>query len=153
MKHNRIFLVLALLVLASIACQAALGGAEEAPTAAPAMENTDPEVSPPTPADTNDTNSDAATTGDFPMTPDAYNIIEANGTVIFYTKLSLEETMDFYRTEYTSMGYTERELLTVVADGTFSFVFDGDPSGQAVVIQSVDLGDGSRTVTIRLEAL
>jgi hypothetical protein len=30
-------------------------------------------------------------------------------------------------------------------------VFDGDPSGKAVVIQSVDLGDGSRTVSIRFE--
>ncbi|HZM20237.1 MAG TPA: hypothetical protein VFC02_00770, partial [Anaerolineales bacterium] len=59
----------------------------------------------------------------------------------------------FYRTEYTSRGYTEREILTVVeADaGVFSMVFDGDPSGKGVVIQSVDLGDGSRTVAIRLE--
>jgi len=32
-------------------------------------------------------------------------------------------------------------------------VFDGDPGGKSVVIQSVDLGDGSRTVSIRLEDL
>jgi hypothetical protein len=59
--------------------------------------------------------------------------------------------MQFYRDEYAAQGYTEREILTVVSDGTFSIVFDGDPSGKAVVIQSVDLGDGSRTVSIRLE--
>jgi sirohydrochlorin ferrochelatase len=59
--------------------------------------------------------------------------------------------MEFYRNEYVSQGYTERGLLTVVSEGTFSMVFDGDPSGKAVVIQSVDLGDGSRTVAIRLE--
>jgi hypothetical protein len=59
--------------------------------------------------------------------------------------------MKFYRDEYTARGYTEREILTVVSEGTFSMVFDGDPSGKAVVIQSVDLGDGSRTVSIRLE--
>lgn len=59
--------------------------------------------------------------------------------------------MGFYRTTYVSQGYTERALLTVVSDGTFSMVFDGDPSGKAVVIQSVDLGDGSRTVSIRFD--
>jgi hypothetical protein len=49
------------------------------------------------------------------------------------------------------MGYTERDLLTVAENGMFSIVFDGDPSGKAVIIQSVDLGDGSRTIAIRLE--
>lgn len=49
------------------------------------------------------------------------------------------------------MGYTEREILTAVTEVTFSMVFDGDPSGKAVVIQSVDLGDSSRTIAIRLE--
>ena len=58
--------------------------------------------------------------------------------------------MAFYRAEYTSRGYTEREVLTHVSDGVFSMVFDGDPSGKGFVIQSVDLGDGSRTVAIRL---
>jgi hypothetical protein len=85
------------------------------------------------------------------MTADAYNVTEAGGSLIFYTKLSLEDTMQFYRDQYTSKGYTEREILTVVSDGTFIMVFDGDPSGKAVVIQSVDLGDGSRTVSVRLE--
>ncbi|HLA07250.1 MAG TPA: hypothetical protein VJ022_07395 [Anaerolineales bacterium] len=61
--------------------------------------------------------------------------------------------MQFYRDEYTAAGYTERELLTVVAEGTFSMVFDGDVSGKAVVIQSVDLGDGSRTITISLQEI
>ncbi len=59
--------------------------------------------------------------------------------------------MQFYRDEYTSQGYTEREELTIVSDGMFSMVFDGDPSGKSVVVQSVDLGDGSRTIAIRLE--
>jgi len=153
MKPDRIYLALAVLVLASIACQTLTGGTEQARSAAPGVENDNSEVAPPTPADTNNTNSNNTTSSGFPMTSDAFNVTEAGGTLIFYTKLSLEETMDFYRGEYTAMGYTERELLTVVADGTFSMVFDGDPSGKAIVIQSVDLGDGSRTVTIRLEAV
>ncbi len=94
----------------------------------------------------------ARLTLNFPMTADAYDIIDiGDGSILYYTKLSLDDTMKFYRDEYTSRGYTERKLLTVVSDGVFSMVFDGDPSGKAVVIQSVDLGDGSRTVAIRLE--
>jgi hypothetical protein len=133
MKYSRIVLAIAVLVLASIACQGLAGGTES------------------TPATSNENNGDSGVSSDFPMTADAYNVTEAGGSLIFYTKLSLEDTMQFYRNEYTAKGYTEREILTVVSDGTFSMVFDGDPSGKAVVIQSVELGDGSRTVSVRLE--
>jgi hypothetical protein len=150
MKHHGIFLAIAVLVLASLACQLLTGGGGEPP---------------PPPSESGDTNSQAVATEEsgsssgggtndsgFPMTDDAYNIIDSgDGSLIFYTKLSLEDVMKFYRDEYISRGYQERDLLTVVSDGTFSMVFDGDASGKAVVIQSVDLGDGSRTVAIRLE--
>jgi hypothetical protein len=63
----------------------------------------------------------------------------------------LEDIMKFYRDQYASKGYTERESLTVTSDTTLSMVFDGDPGGKSVVVQSVDIGDGSRTVSIRLE--
>lgn len=150
MKYYRIYLTIAVLVLASIACQALTGGSESTP-APSANDNPVPDVLEPTPAISNENNNDGAINTDFPMTADAYNVTEAAGSLIFYTKLSLEDTMQFYRNEYTAKGYTEREILTVVSHGTFSMVFDGDPSGKAVVIQSVDLGDGSRTVSIRLE--
>jgi hypothetical protein len=149
MKHHRILFAVAVLVLASIACQALAGGSESTP----ATDNTSPDTLQPTHPTSNENNSDSAVSSDFPMTTDAYNVTEAGGSLIFYTKLSLDDTMQFYRNEYTAKGYTEREILTVISDGTFSMVFDGDPSGKAVVIQSVDLGDGSRTVTVRLEAV
>jgi hypothetical protein len=136
MKNYRIMLAIAVLVLASIACQALTGGSESTPA---------------TQTITSENNGESGINSDFPMTADAYNVTEAGGSLIFYTKLSLEDTMQFYRDAFTAKGYTERELLTVVSDGTFSMVFDGDPSGKAVVIQSVDLGDGSRTVSVRLE--
>ncbi|SRR6266498_3764555 len=151
MKHYRIYLAIAILVLASLACQALTGGPKESPTEPPTNENTNPEGSQSTPVTPNDNNTDNGISTDFPMTADAYNATQAGETLVYYTKLSLEDTMKFYRDEYTSRGYTEREALTVVSGGTFSMVFDGDPSGKAVVIQSVDLGDGSRTVAIRLE--
>jgi hypothetical protein len=88
----------------------------------------------------------------FPVTPDAYNITKTeDGGILFYTKLSLEDSMRFYRDQYTAKGYAERQSLTVVSGGTLSLVFDGDPSGKAVIVQSVDLGDGSRTIALRLE--
>ena len=149
MKNSRIFIMLAVLVLASLACQAVsgIGGGNDNDT--PAVPSNDE-----APPSTEEEPLPVDSTGDseFPMTADAYQVVNiGDGSVLYYTKLSLEDTMKFYRDEYTSRGYTERELLTVVTDGVFSMVFDGDPSGKAVVIQSVDLGDGSRTVTIRLE--
>jgi hypothetical protein len=144
----RIYLAIAVLVLASLACQTLTGGRDNgAPSTGGGTEPTEA-------SNNNDSPSGSGTTveTDFPMTADAYNVTDiGDGSLLFYTKLSAEEAMDFYRDEYTAMGYTEREILTVVSDGTFSMVFDGDPSGEAVVIQSVDLGDGSRTIAIRLE--
>ena len=135
MKNYRVFTMLAVLVLASLSCQAAsgLGGDKNAPS--------EKEVP-----------SGNSSNSEFPMTSDAFNVTDiGNGSVLYYTKMSMEDVMKFYRDEYTAKGYKEREILTTVSDGIFSMVFDGDPSGKAVVIQSVDLGDGSRTVAIRLE--
>lgn len=153
MKHQRIFLALTVLMLASLACQAFSGGGGGGGNEPPAATAGSGDSNPPAVA-TEDTNSSGGSSSDsgFPMTDDAYNVTEiGDGSLLYYTKMSLEDVMKFYRDEYTSKGYTERELLTVVESGVFSMVFDGDPSGKAVVIQSVDLGDGSRTVAIRLE--
>jgi len=147
MKQYRIYFAVAILVFASLACEVLTGGGGNAPGATTEPGNSNP------PAATMAPGSNTSNTG-FPMTADAYNVTEiGDGSLLYYTNLSLEEVMAFYRAEYTSRGYTEREILTVVeADsGVFSMVFDGDPSGKGVVIQSVDLGDGSRTVAIRLE--
>ena len=156
MKLYQIYLAVALLVLASLACQTLTGGSGNQPgaTTEPGNSNSPASV---TQAVTQDAGSgDNTSDTGFPMTADAYNITEiGDGSLLYYTNLSLEEVMAFYRAEYTARGYTEREVLTVVDTntGVFSMIFDGDPSGKSVVIQSVDLGqgDGSRTVAIRLE--
>ena len=147
MKRYRIYLAAAVLVVASLACQrlsGGTGGADE-----PASPTSASDINPPVVA--TEPGGNTTNTG-FPMTADAYDVTEiGDGSILYYTNLSLEEVMAFYRAEYTSRGYTEREILTVVSEGVFSMVFDGDPSGKGVVIQSVDLQDGSRTVAIRLE--
>lgn len=150
MKHKQIFLALAVLVLASLACNALSGGGSDEAPVAPGVEDTSA-TDVPQDNSSSGGNADTSASG-FPITVDAYNVIDVgDGNLLYYTNMSLEDVMKFYRDEYVSQGYTERALLTVVSDGVFSIVFDGDPSGKAVVIQSVDLGDGSRTVAISLQ--
>jgi hypothetical protein len=151
MKRHSIPLAIAVLILASLACQALMGGGDPEPIPSPTASNVSTDVPPPTAPSVEDNEPESPASIDFPLTEDAFDVTESAGTLVFYTRLSAEEVMEFYRNEYALRGYTEREILTVVSDGTFSMVFDGDSSGKSVVIQSVDLGDGSRTVAIRLE--
>ena len=146
MRKYRILLTIFIFVLLSLACQALSGG--EPPSELPSSSDG---------GDANKTNEsgsgNTAPASDFPMVDDAFNLVDVgDGSILYYTKMSGKDVMNFYRDAYTSQGYTENELLTVVSDGVFSLVFDGGPDDRAVVIQSVDLGDGSRTITIRLEA-
>ena len=147
MRKYRILLAIVALVFTSLACQVLTGGGSapsEIPSSSDGGDANLPDES---------SSEDASPTSDFPMTADAFNFVDVgDGSVLYYTKMSAEDVMDFYRDAYTSLGYTENELLTVVSDGVFSMVFDGGPDDRAVVIQRVDLGDGSRTVAIRLEA-
>jgi hypothetical protein len=77
--------------------------------------------------------------------------MEVGGVLNFQTKSTLDESMAFYRDEYGNQGYTERDILTVTSETTFSMVFDGHESGKAIVVQGVDLGDGTTNISIRLE--
>ncbi len=148
MKHKKIFLALAILMLASLACNALSGGGGGGDAPVPPSGGDSPATA--APQDNSGGNADTSASG-FPITADAYNVVDVgDGNVLYYSKLPQEEILKFYRDEYVSRGYTERALLTSISDGVFSIVFDGDPSGKAVVIQSVDLGDGSRTVAISL---
>jgi hypothetical protein len=89
----------------------------------------------------------------FPVPDDAKNVIQAGGSTIYQTSKSLKDMIAFYKDAFTQKGYTERTALHVEAAGTFSIVFDGDPSGQATVVQGVDLGAGGTNISIRLEAI
>jgi hypothetical protein len=150
MKHDRIFLALAVLVFASLSCNALSGGKNTSPNSSSGSPADQATVTPPS---SNDGGNNAKVKTDFPMTADAFNFTDmGDGSILYYTKMSQADVMKFYRDAYTAKGYTERELLTVVSDTTFSMVFDGDPSGKSVVIQSVNLGDSS-TVAVRLEAV
>ena len=150
MKYRRIFIVLTVLVLASLACQTLFGGGDD-PSGLPGGGDSSNPTEVPAGGGSNDVGGGSTSDSGFPMTDDAYNVTDVGGVLVYYTKLPQKDVLEFYRAEYTSLGYTERKILTVTSDGVFSIVFDGDPSGKAVVIQSVDLGDGSSTVSISLE--
>lgn len=149
-KYSVLFAVLALLS-ASLACQTVMGGGNgiNQIETLPPVDTT--VVTPEVPNDPGDAGLSVGGDSEFPMPDDATNVVSVAGTVNFQTKLSLEEVMAFYRDTYGKQGFTERKLLTTVTDGVFSFVFDGDPSGKAIVIQGVDLGDGTVNVNISLQ--
>lgn len=148
MKFKQIFLALTVLALASLACSLLSGGGGGGDAPVPPSGGDSPATA--APQDNSGGNADTSASG-FPITADAYNVVDlGDGSLLYYTKLPQAEVLKFYRDEYVSRGYVERALLTTISDGVFSIVFDGDPSGKAVVIQSVDLRDGSCTVAISL---
>ena len=69
----------------------------------------------------------------------------------FQTNLTVDEALEFYRLAFTDQGLTEREINTAITETTFSLVFDGHPDGKAVVVQGVDLGNGTTNINIRFE--
>ena len=150
MKGYVILFAIFALVLASLACQTlAGGGGSSAPELPPPSDSSGGESQP---GENND--SGGGTSGvesEFPMPDGAMNIQEMGGSTNFQVKMTMDEAMKFYMNALTNQGYTERSLLTVTSETTFSMVFDGHESGKAIVVQGVDLGDGTVNVNIRLE--
>lgn len=134
MKKSQGILALLALILASLACQTLSSG-----------EVVSPEES------SGGSGSSSSVGMDFPLTKDAKNVNEGDGTILYQTNLSVEEVMDFYREVFAEQGITERTILTNLSDGVFSMVFDGHPSGQSFVVQGFGLDDGTTHVSIRLE--
>lgn len=150
-KYAFISLMFTLLVT-SLACQTLTRGLETEPgQSSPGDATEEPSFVLPTDEGGGDSGFSFGGESEFPMPDDASDVTEIAGTVNFQTSLSLDDALKFYRDYYTSNGYTERELLTTVTDDVFSIVFDGDPSGQAVVIQAVDLGNGTTNINISLQ--
>ena len=90
----------------------------------------------------------------FPLPGNVTNFTDmGNGSINFQTNLSLKNTIAFYRDAFKKEGITERTINTAITGTTFSLVFDGDPTGLAIVVQGVDLGNGKINVNIRYEKL
>jgi len=148
MKTNKAFLFLVMLVLASLAC-GFFGGVGGGSEDVPSSDGSAPQgVSPSSGSEGDSEKIDT----EFPLPPNVENYLDLGpGAINYQTRMSLNEVVDFYRDAFESAGYTERDITTVINDTTFSIVWDGHPSGQAIVVQGVDLGDGTVNVNLRLE--
>src|SRR5689334_17356562 len=147
MKKTRLWMILAVLAAASLACNAIMGGGK---TATPAADESGGAEA--TPA--SDDGSSGTQNSEYPLPEHVSNFTDlGQDTITYQTTLSLKEVMAFYRDSFGKQGYKERQALTVTTDATFSFVFDGHASGKAIVVQGVDLGGGNTQVSIRLEAI
>jgi hypothetical protein len=133
MRERKLFIVLGILILISLACGAfGRGGSSGTESSAPG--------------------SSAKYDTEFPLPPKVENFSEVgNGSINFQTPMAMSDVIEFYRDSFNSAGYVERDITTNITDTTFSIVWDGHPSGQAVVVQGVDLGDGTVNVNVRLE--
>ena len=150
---------LIVLLLTSLACNTIMDGGGIEPIATePAIDATDdsggggdiePTQEPPLDSPTKPPIGGGVDT-EFPMPDDAHTITNVGGNLNFQTSLPLKDVPDYYRNAFPD--YTERTLLTAITDAAISMVFDGHPSGNAVVVQAVDLG-GSTNINIRLEAI
>jgi hypothetical protein len=150
MKLKRLFLFLAVLMIVSLACSL-FGGSG----------STDVGDTPSAPGDTGNSGAGENPTSpsssenydtEFPLPDNVENFTKfGNGSINYQTSMGLTEVVDFYREAFKSAGYKEREINTVINDTTFSIVWDGHPSGQALVVQGVDLGGGTSNVNVRLE--
>jgi len=88
----------------------------------------------------------------FPMPANVSNLTEqGRDAVNFATTVSLEDAVAFYRDAFRAAGLSERTIVTEITDTTFNLVFDGDPSGKALVVQGVDLGNGTTNINVRFE--
>jgi hypothetical protein len=161
MSRKRSFLFLAALVVVSLACGLFSGrgnttGVDDSPSASGGVGGSSAGVS--TTAPTVEENSSVETNNsgkydtEFPLPDDVQNFMKLDeNTINYQTSLTLPEVVDFYRAAFQKAGYEERDILTVIEDTTISLVWDGHPSGKAIVVQGVDLGNGTTNVNVRFE--
>jgi hypothetical protein len=101
-------------------------------------------------SDTGSGDSGGESDAPFPMADDADILLQDDRSATYGTKLSISETIDFYRAEFDKLGFTERDLLTAITDDSFSMVFDGHSSGQAILVQGTDFGE-STNISIQFQ--
>ena len=141
MNRKVLFLSLAILFLASLACSLTGGGGDNS-----GIGGDSPDSPSSSPGGTGKYGTE------FPLPPKVENFMNLGDDVINYqTPMELTDVVDFYRDEFGKAGYKERPILTVIDDNTFSMVWDGHPDGKAIVVQGVDLGNGNMNVNVRFE--
>lgn len=148
MRHKRMFFVVTVLLLAAMACSFLGGSGSEGSPPSGGDEAPGDDSAPQVPAG----NSSGKYDTEFPLPDDVKNFTKmGDETINYQTSMTINEVVEFYRSEFANAGYEEREITTVINDTTFSIVWDGHPNGKALVVQGVDLGDGTVNVNVRFE--
>jgi hypothetical protein len=144
MKRNRVLIFLVVLLAISLACGLFGSGSSDSDNTAPSVGDSQPSGS---------TSSGSTTYNtEFPLPPNVDNFADlGDGAINYQTPMALTDVVVFYRDAFKSTGYVERDITTVINDTTFSIVWDGHPSGKAIVVQGVDLGNGTVNVNVRFE--
>ena len=91
---------------------------------------------------------------DFLLTDDAYKVINnEDGSITFFSNMSFDDVEDFYRQELPLRGYTERIVEAQrPAEGYFQLIFDGDPSGKAMIVSGcIQFQNEEMAVSIQLK--
>lgn len=147
MKNTKWFLMFVVLILASLACSLFGGGTSgtEGEESTSSIE-AEPQQDAPAPAGSGKYETE------FPLPQEVENFKDmGNGVINYQTPMSLTDVVEFYRGEFELAGYDERDILTSIEDMGFSLVWDGHSSGKMIVVQGVDLGNGTVNVNVRLE--
>ena len=157
MKKYSVLLAILALVLASLACQTIMGGGDNNPEAPqiPEVPQTDggDEIEIPTvPPIATDESGNVTVGGEseFPVTSDAFNVVNTPEMVTFQTKMSSDDVIKFYRDEFASLGYKEDDSMAITFGKTFTLAFNGHASGKVIYVVGADAGDGSIYITITL---
>ena len=150
MQNKRLILVIAILLIISLSCALFGGGSAGSEGASPSggdsVPGEEPQQNAPAPGGSGKYDTE------FPIPPKVENFMDlGDGVINYQTPMKLDDVVEFYRDEFGKAGYEERPILTVIDEGTFSMVWDGHPSGEAIVVQGVDLGNGNTNVNVRFE--
>jgi len=150
-KKLSILFAILVLILASLACQTLSGGGGGDVPELPAPGNDGWSETDPQESGGENKSGASAFESEFPIPNGAINVQDLGGSTNFQAKMTLEEAITFYQEEFTEKGYAERPILHVTSETTINMVFDGHESGKAIIVQGVDMGDGTVNINIRLE--
>jgi hypothetical protein len=144
MKRNRVLIFLVVLLTISLACGLFGGGSSGSDETVPSGDDSQSGGS--------TSSASTAYNTEFPLPSNIDNFADlGDGAINYQAPMALTDVVVFYRDAFKNAGYVERDITTVINDTTFSIVWDGHPSGRAIVVQGVDLGNGTVNVNVRFE--
>jgi predicted small lipoprotein YifL len=88
---------------------------------------------------------------EFPLLPDAKNVMDIQGAINYQSGVSMADSFDFYMKEFTAMGLTEKTILTLNQETVWQLVFTGNENGKSLIVQTTKLDDATINVNIRYE--